>query len=161
MVHAGAIESEMDRSRFDEIIEFAIEREKEAVEFYKDLQRKTALSEKMDFLKNLEKMELGHIRTLELIKAKDIKEIEIQETIDLRISDFIVSTDAALDEMSYQDILITAMKKEEASFRLYSSLESSQNDAGAKKLFKKLASEEAGHKLLFEKLYDDEILSQA
>ncbi len=60
--------------------------------------------------------------------------------------------------MSYQDIIITAMKREEASVRLYNDLANLSADTSVKQLFLNLTAEEAKHKLKFEKIYNDEIL---
>jgi rubrerythrin len=60
--------------------------------------------------------------------------------------------------LTYQDIVIIAMKREEASRNLYADLAErfAGSDTGA--LFSRLSAEEAEHKLRFEKIYDDEIL---
>ncbi len=62
--------------------------------------------------------------------------------------------------MNYQDIIILAMKREEASYRLYNDMAARVGNQNIKKLFLKLTSEEAKHKLHFEKIYDNEILTE-
>jgi len=145
--------------KFKEIIEFAIDREKDAVQFYHDLRGKSFFSEKKKLFTSLENMEKGHILALNRIKQKGSQSIAISIVQNLHISDYMV-TPPAEGELSYQDILIIAMKREEASYRLYTDLAEKNNDADIKKLFLKLASEEAQHKLLFERMYDKEILDQ-
>ena len=44
----------MEGTRFDSIINFAIQREKEAVQFYKDLQDQVKFLQRKEFLKSLE-----------------------------------------------------------------------------------------------------------
>jgi rubrerythrin len=149
----------MENQKFNEIIDFAVGREREAVRFYHELQAYTYFSEKQKLLQNLERMERGHITTLEGIRRQSLETIEVPDVQNLHISDYLVAEEPS-GEMSYQDVLITAMKREEASHRLYGDLAGKSSDAGMKKLFLKLASEEAKHKLLFEKLYDEEILTQ-
>lgn len=149
----------MISKEFNEIIDFAINREKEAVKFYQDLQKMVKFSEQEQLLKDFELMEKKHIIVLQQIQKKGITSIDVPEVEDLHISDYIVERPPS-DMMSYQDILITAMKKEEAAYKLYTDLAGKQSDASEKKLFLKLASEEAKHKLTFEKLYDDEVLKQ-
>jgi rubrerythrin len=104
-------------------------------------------------------MEKEHIVVLRQIQKKGIKSFDIPEVENLHISDYIVERPPS-EMMSYQDILITAMKKEEAAYKLYTDLAGKQSETGEKNLFLKLASEEAKHKLTFEKLYDDEVLKQ-
>jgi rubrerythrin len=147
----------MDKEKFEKIIDFAIEREKEAVAFYQDLQKKAKFTAQQEMLKELEEMEQGHIRVLKgILKEGKVNERE-QQVKDLQISDYIVNI-VPSNNMSYQDILIIAMKREEASKLLYTNMAAALQDENLKKVFKRLASEEAGHKLKFERLYDDEIL---
>ena len=58
-------------------------------------------------------------------------------------------------QMTYQDALTVAMKKEKAAFKLYSDLAATAPDEKTKTLFLALAQEEARHKLRFEIEYDD------
>jgi rubrerythrin len=60
--------------------------------------------------------------------------------------------------MTYQDILIVAMKREEASKNLYTDLAARLESREAQQVFQRLAQEEASHKLKFEKLYDEQVL---
>ena len=60
--------------------------------------------------------------------------------------------------MDYQHVLILAMKREKAAFKLYTDLAAAVDDAGIKAAFESLAQEEAKHKLRFEVEYDDNIL---
>ncbi len=149
----------VNREEFDRIIDYAIEREKEAVRFYHELQISVHFTERVKLLVNLERMEEGHVTMLEGIRDQKIEKLVIPEVENLHISEYIVQ-DEPTGELSYQDILITAMKREESSHRLYTDLAVKTTDLGVKKLFSKLASEEAKHKLLFEKMYDDEILTE-
>lgn len=139
------------------IIDFAIEREKEAVEFYQNLQKMADFSSKREMLHEFELMEMGHIKTLENLKKEEIEDIKLENIQDLHLSDYLVSAPAS-EDMSYQNILIIAIKKEEKAYRLYTDLADRQRDEKIKKLFQKLAREEAKHKQHFEKIYDDEIL---
>ena len=148
-----------DDKKFNEIIDFALQREKEAVEFYRKLQNIVKFTEKKKLLQELGQTEDGHIKILERIRTGDISQKDVAEIQNLRISEYLVEAPFSGD-MSYQDILITAMKREEASTRLYNDLADSSSDAGAKQLFLKLASEEAKHKLKFEQMYDQDILTE-
>jgi len=145
--------------KFDQIIDYAIDREKEAVQFYHELQESVHFTERRNLLVNLENMEKGHVTILKGIRDQGFENIDTPEIEDLHISEYIVH-DKPSGELSFQDILIVAMKREEASHRLYSDLAAKTTDTGIRKLFLKLASEEAKHKLLFEKMYDDEILTE-
>ena len=149
----------VNKEEFDQIIDYAIEREKEAVQFYHELQTSVHFTERQKLLANLEQMEQGHVTMLEKIRNQKIEELVIPEVENLHISEYIVQ-DEPSGELSYQDILITAMKREESSHRLYTDLAEKTGDMGVRTIFSKLASEEAKHKLLFEKMYDEEILTE-
>jgi rubrerythrin len=145
--------------KFNEIIDFAVEREKEAVEFYRKLQNIVKFAERKKLLQELEQTEEGHIKILERIRTGDISQKDATEVQNLHISEYLVEA-VFYEDMDYQDILITAMKREESSTRLYNDLALSSSDAGVKQLFLKLASEEAKHKLKFEQMYDQDILTE-
>ena len=149
----------MNSKKFDEIIDFAINREYEAMKFYQDMQEMVKFNSQKKLLKDFELMEKAHAEILKDIRNTDFNKIEIPDIENLLISDYIVASKPYLD-MNYQDIIILAMKREEASYRLYNDMASRVGNQNIKKLFLKLASEEAKHKLHFEKIYDNEILTE-
>jgi len=82
------------------------------------------------------------------------------EVVNLKISDYMVEKEPTPD-MSWQDILTIAMKREEASLNLYKTMARMfSSEQSVSNLFENLASEEAQHKLYFEKIYDDDILKE-
>ncbi len=145
------------QENFDTIIAFAIEREKEAVAFYIDLQGKTNFFAQKEMLKELESMERGHITILEDIKKRGFGNITSKEVKDLHISDYIVPEEPG-KILTYQDIMIIAMKREEASRDLYADLAKRFDGTETGTLFARLSAEEAEHKLRFERIYDEEVL---
>ncbi len=149
----------MTKEKFNEVINFAIAGEKDAIKFYQELQEKVKFQAQIEMLKEFEDMEKGHVVILENIRNKGFKEIEIKEVTDLHISDYIVDVEPS-ENMNYQDILIIAMKKEEKANKLYTEMANNFPGTELEQLFRRLAAEEAAHKLKFEKLYDDEILKE-
>ena len=149
----------MIKEKFDEVIDFAIDGEKEAVKFYYDLQQKTKFQARKEMLKELENMEKGHIVILENIRSRGMGNVTVKEITNLNISDYIVDVEP-YEDMTYQDILIIAMKKEEQAHNLYTNMASNFSGTELETLFLKLASEEADHKLKFEILYDEHILKE-
>lgn len=148
----------MDLKKFNEIIDFAVAREKEAIKFYQDLQNEVKFDAQKDLLKSFEDMEQGHVDILENIRNTKFENIKVPAVDDLKISNYVVDLEPSPD-MSYQDIIVMAMKREEAANKLYTALAEQVGNDEIKKLFQKLASEEAKHKLHFEKIYDKEILT--
>lgn len=149
----------MKDNKYNEIIDFAIQKECEAVLFYHGLQNKAQFNSQKKILKNFENMEKKHINILKDIKEKNKKYFENIPVIEnLKISDYLIEKKFS-ESSSYQDIIIIAMKKEENSYKLYKDLANKTPDVEIKNLFKKLASEETKHKQHFEKIYDNEILT--
>ncbi len=144
----------MTIQEFNEILDFAVAREREAVQFYRDLQQEAKFQDQLEMLKELEAMEMGHIVVIENIRRRGVSEAEIPQVPNLQISEYLSAEVDNLD-LSYQNILIKAMKREENSFKLYSEMSVKFPDSELSTLFRKLASDEAKHKLLFERMYDD------
>ena len=150
----------MIKESFKKIIDFAIDRELEAVDFYKELQELVKFQSQKNMLLELQHMEEGHVTTLENILKEKIENIQLKDEIkDLKISDYLVEKEPS-NNMNYQDILIIAMKREENSTKLYKDLAEKVSDEQIKKVLIRLSQEEAAHKLRFEKLYDEAILKE-
>lgn len=146
----------MGTKNVNEVIEFAIKRELEAAEFYKDLQGKVKIQASKEMLKEFEKMELGHADILKNLDLKHIHKFIVPEVNDLKLSDNFVEPGIQKD-LTFQDILVIAMKNEEKAKTLYNDLANQVDDIAIKNLFQKLAGEEAKHKLQLETMYDEEI----
>jgi rubrerythrin len=145
------------------IVDFAIQRELEAVEFYRRLEAHARFSDKKRMLQDLERMERGHAEALERLRdqAPGTAAVfpEDEKIHDLHLSDYLVPPPER-GELSYGDILVMAMKKEETAQRLYTELAGRQRDEELRALFLRLAAEESRHKRLFEEMYDRDILTQ-
>ncbi|OHB60719.1 MAG: hypothetical protein A2Y12_10850 [Planctomycetes bacterium GWF2_42_9] len=143
----------------NEILDFAIGNEIDAYKFYTSLAEKTQNPEMKQVLLNFATEEKGHKKLLEdFKKGKDVK-LGGEKITDLKIADYTVDIQPT-ENMSYQDILTLAMKKEKAAFALYTDLADISPDPDAKKLFTLLAQQEAKHKLRFELEYDNVVLKE-
>jgi len=111
----------------------------------------------MKYLFNLQKM--GHKKRLQNIKREETFEFSDEKVFDLQIGDYLIDVEPTND-MSYQEALILAMKKEKSAFKLYSDLAGIAPNIDLRKTFLALAQEEAKHKLRFEIEYDDIILKE-
>ena len=140
----------------DDILDFAIEQEQAAADFYTSLAKKMEAPNMKVIFEDFAKEEMGHKAKLESIKKGKEFSITAEKITDLKIGDYL--TDAAPSaDLKYQDALILAMKKEKEAFKLYTDL-AGQSSGSLKALFLSLAQEEAKHKLRFEVEYDDRIL---
>ena len=143
----------------DDILDFAIENEIEAYKFYTDLAAKMDNPEIKKVFEDFAVEEQGHRKLLEDAKKGKKVNIGSGKIADLKIAEYTVDCHPT-PNMSYQDALILAMKKEKASFALYTDLAAATQDPAAKKLFQFLAQQEAKHKLRFELEYDEVILKE-
>ena len=143
----------------DDILDFAINAEQEAVDFYTGWADR-AKNEKMKavFIEFAAE-EMKHKSRLIGIKENHYFEMKEEKVKDLKISDFLVDV-VASSTMTYADALVLAMKKEKNAFRLYMMLSSVADDPKMKALFLSLATEESKHKLRFEVEYDEFVLRE-
>ena len=147
----------MEEKQFKEIIKFAIDKEIKAYDFYTNASQVAKYSGAKELFTDLAKEEVGHRKLLEKLDMEKIAKVRIEPVPNLKISDYLVDVEFKAD-LSYADILRTAMKMEERSLKLYTDMKESNKDQDLNKLFTLLANEEAKHKLRLEKIYDEEIL---
>lgn len=136
------------------IIEFALEREKEAVDFYAEAARSEAMSGVKDMLLEFSREEEKHVKMLENMDDAGFENYEFKWITDIKRSDY-VSELSYSKGMAYQEILLVAMKREEKALALYNHMLENAEDDSQKRLFKILSQEEAKHKLALETMYDD------
>ena len=142
----------------EEIINYAIQSEQEAHDFYMELANMVKFNELKVILKQFAAEELGHKQKLSRIIVDTEQTGLTQESVmDMKMSDYHVDI-VPKPDMTYQDLLTIAMKKEKGAFKLYTDLASRIEDTKVKEIFSGLAQEEAKHKLRFEIEYDEFIL---
>jgi len=146
----------MNFNSFEEILDFAIEREKQAVSFYRQLADKETFSASKQTLAEFVEEEKKHQVLIEEFKKgnRSVVEYDYEWIPDIKRSDYFVDMKYE-PGMDFTEILRLAMKREEKALRLYNVLATKTDDADCIKLFKVLAQEEAKHKQMFETLYDD------
>jgi rubrerythrin len=141
----------------DEVLDFAIAREKEAARFYSSLAGKMKRPGMREVLEKFSREEEGHQAKLMAVKREKLLLSVAEKVLDLKISDYLVDVKPTPD-MEYQDVLILAMKKEKASYKLYTDLAQTTDNERLRATLLGLAQEEAKHKLKFEIEYDEHIL---
>ncbi len=144
-----------------EILQYAIEREKEAAEFYLEISRQEPFAGAKETFENFAAEERKHQTLLEEFEGnkEEIAEYELKWIPDMKRSNYIVDMEYEKG-MHYTDILRLAMKREEKALMLYNDLQTKSQDETYLKLFKILAQEEAKHKRTLETLYDDYMAEQ-
>jgi len=143
----------------EEVIDFALERERESQEVYLDYARKTQRMEFRKLLLFMVDMEKEHENKLkELKEGKDSSDLfRSSESVKARLTDFIAMEEFSPD-MDYGDFLVLIVKREEKAEKLYEELESLAAHTEVKELFSWLAEEERKHKTWAQDRYDLEIL---
>ena len=142
----------------DAALDFAIEREQEAVDFYLQLAERAGDGVLKKTLTSFAGVEAGHKQKLQLAKAGVDRVGESGTVTDMKIGDYLIDVQPG-PEMTLQDALIVAMKREKAAMDFYTDLAENVADSGLCKLFNQLAREEATHKLSFEAAYEKQFLS--
>lgn len=143
----------------EEVLEFAMNEEQKAVDFYTELSTKAKSDDMQKIFLEFAKEEMKHKARLLKIKEEKSYSIESQKVKDLKISDYIVNVSIE-ENMTYQDALVVAMKKEKAAFKLYLALSERAENESMKNIFLSLAQEESKHKLRFEIEYDEYVLRE-
>lgn len=146
----------MQFKSFEEIIAFAIEKEKGAAAFYEEAAGQESYAGGKRTFQEFAGEERKHQAILEGFLRGDTKlsDYDLKWIPDMKRSDYMV--DVTFQKgMAYADILRLAMKREEASLKLYNELARQTDKEDLIKVFQMLSQEEAKHKLTLETLYDD------
>ena len=151
----------MNFDSVEEILEFAIEKEEEAVAFYTDVaQQEPFAGAKKTFeeFANEERKHAEMLRNFENDQEK-LQEYKLKWIPDMKRSDYMVEMKYEKG-MHFTDILRLAMKREEVALALYNEMQKKTDKGEYIHLFKILAQEEAKHKQFLENMYDDYMAEQ-
>ena len=142
----------------DEILDYAIDQEQQAADFYADVAEHAETAGMKKMLMDFSEEEKSHKKILQDVKAGERELTPEQEVLDLKISDYLVEVETN-ENISYQDALIIAMKKERAAYQLYTDMAAKIPDSNLREVLIGLAKEEEKHKLFFETEYDERVLT--
>ncbi|QKG81250.1 ferritin-like domain-containing protein [Tenuifilum thalassicum] len=146
-------------SNIDDILDFAIDREQDAVDFYNRLAGNARNNDMKKTFEQFAQEEMGHKARLVKIKEEGVVSLPNEKVADLKVADYVV-LESEREDMNYEQALVLAMKREKAAFKLYMALSDRVDKAEYKELFKQLAQEESRHKLRFELEYDEYVLRE-
>jgi len=151
----------MSFKSFEEIVRFAMDKEKEAVDFYSGLANNAIFSGARETLEGFASEEQKHYDMLaNLGKAgKALADYKFKWIPDIKRSNYLVDMDDP-EETDYADLLRLAMKREEKALKLYNEMLEKADKEELKDVFKMLCQEEAKHKLALETMYDDYMAEQ-
>ena len=140
---------------FAEVISFAVMREEESHEFYRDLAEKTDDPFLKPLFIDFAREELQHKKMLLTIDAGGLEEMFekiLKQQVDLGIARKLENVKPD-PQMAFGDALILAMKREDKAFELYSLLAEISEDDDLSLLFLGLAKEEEQHCIKIKKTY--------
>ena len=144
----------MDRKTFEEIMDLAIEREKEAEVFYTEVAKRLTARFMKELFTDLAAEEAGHRKTLTNLKKRDALHQVFKETPDYGISETVEKPEVS-DEMAPAQALTLAMKKEEEAMKYYGTLADGCEDPDLRETLLELSKMEQGHKTRLEKAFVD------
>jgi rubrerythrin len=147
----------MTISPIEEIINFAIDKEREAIAFYENLASKAEDPVIKDAILSMADEERKHEKLLMNLTPKKLQFVRDTSQPDMKLSNYLVEVPFTKNS-TYQELLVVAMKREEKSHALYSDLEQRASDDATRKLFTLLKGEELKHKTRLEKEYEERVL---
>jgi rubrerythrin len=149
----------MGTKSFEQIIEFAIQREEDAIKAYGEMVEMAETPGLKTLLAELQNEEKNHKKLLQNLTEEKVESLKVKDVIDLKISDYLVEEPPSAG-MNFQDLLILAAKKEQKAVELYSSLVEKAEQVELKKLFEFLVMQERSHKFKLEKEYETRVLDE-
>lgn len=143
----------------DQALQFAIDREQEAIEFYSGLAGKATGAGMQEVFKGFAAEEAKHKSKLLSIKQGGQFKPAEQKVADMKIADYLAEVQPSAD-MDLQAALTVAMQREKKAYLLYRDLAATVAGGEFVEVFNALAQEEAGHKLYLETMYDEVVLTE-
>ncbi len=145
------------RNELRKALDFAIAKERESEAFYKEWAQKATHPAVHELFAELAGIEHGHMEMLSNITPEEMASKGNAPEASLGLSEYLVDVTAAAD-LTLQEAMIVAMKREEGAVGLYTRL--AEMNGEAQSLFEALAKEEGRHKAKLEGEYDDQILTE-
>jgi len=145
-------------SSVDDVVRFAIEKEEKAMDYYQKCSERAGNPGIREFFRDMAVEEQRHRDLLRDLNPSNLGEIKLERVEDLHISEYLIDV-AFKDDITYQEALMLAMKKEEKASAFYAAWKERCVHEKTAKLFEMLALEEMKHKRRIETMYDEEILT--
>jgi len=144
---------------FADIIAFAVRREIDAAEGYRMMAGRAETPGLKSLLLDLEREEVHHRELLENLPVVPEGESAAVPVPDLGLSDAL-EDEPLTPDMTFQDLLIFAAKKEQKAIDLYTTLARTVDPGPRRGLFEFLAGQEKVHKLRLESEYEAHVLTE-
>ena len=143
----------------EQILDFAIEKEMEANQFYVTWAEKVGQKAVSKVLLEFAGEELRHRDMLQQVKQGQAFKADTKHMTDMHITDhFTVAL--PVSSMSYQDALRVAIQRETGAIEVYRILKDRVTDTTLKDLFAHLEQEETRHKIRLESIYEEDFMKE-
>jgi rubrerythrin len=137
-----------------EILRIAIAKEVEAYNFYLALADYVKDQNTRIAFESMAQEELVHKDKLELELMKIGRTTEVEQNPLRPERSYIISNSPEPLDIDYKDMLLLAIEKEEAAFKMYVKMAEGVKDEKSREMILSLAQEEVKHKLRFQIEYD-------
>jgi rubrerythrin len=152
-------EKKMNFENVAAALDFAIDKEQEAFDFYMEWSAKLEHDAIRQVFREFAVEELRHRDLITDVKEGK-RDLKVDENVrDLKITDYFVEVEASA-QMNYQDALQFAIQREKGSIELYRQLVDRATSNNIYILFESLVQEETKHKMRLEEIYDDNFLKE-
>jgi len=145
-------------SSVDTVINFAIEKEEKAMDFYQKCAERAKNQGIKKFFQEMVEEEKRHRDLLKDLNPSELGGLKLEKVENLKISDYLIDIQFR-DDLTYQEALTLSMKKEEKAHAFYMGWKDKCMHEKTARLFEMLAIEELKHKRKIETVYDEEILA--
>ncbi len=143
----------------DEIFDFAIEKEKEAWEFYTEWADKADKKAMKEAFEEFALEEKKHVKLFEDLKAGHSVDVPEKKEIDFKVTNYFIEV-TPYENMSYEDALRLAIQREKAAIELYTEFASHSPSPEITSVLELLINEETKHKVILETLYEEHYLPE-
>lgn len=143
----------------DDVIKFAVEREDTAYNLYK---RAAELSTSVSSRKMFEELAAEEATHKDVFSKIDVEKAEQHKLCTLpesSIAKYLVDVPFRPD-MSYSQIISSALKTEENAYQLYKAAAGMTDDEKLQKVLMNFADVELGHRRRLEAIYDERVLTE-
>lgn len=140
------------KKEIENLLAMAIRRERDAADFYRQMQQRAGSPATKELFAQLVQDELGHERFLETCTAQPATLAYLEAGPDFNVADT-ADLPSITPDMRPVDAIAIAMRKEQQAMDLYHSLAARAADAKLKATFQSLAKMELGHKNRLEAMF--------
>jgi len=142
-----------------EVIQFAIAREDTAYKLYKRAAELSSGPAARKMFEELAAEEATHKDVFSRIDAEKAENHKLCRIPEKSISAYLSDVDFRPD-MTYQEILVYAMKTEDNAYQLYKTAAGMTDDDKLQKVLMNFADVELGHRRKIEMLYEERVLTE-